>query len=167
MTKKRAKILSSRVESLGNGRKVTITTEIVDTPPDWSKTAQCGCTGRHIADVPEPHQYFWDKQPRKREVLVTVTRYWGQGEHYYVDMKEEDNAVWCRLIERPYDKAAHWRRCWDDPKTSGRSFSERCNTEIEARDFITATWKENFKDSTHELVQGYGGTERWFYKDGD
>lgn len=142
------------------------TKNVVDTPPDWSENACCGHFGGKLEDVPKPHFYLWDKLKRKREVRVRITKFYGVGVHYYADLKEEDDAVWNRRIDPPYTKQAHWQKCWNDPKTDGRSFLRRCNTPEEAVEFVRQTQREHFPKKTHKLVEDIDRKE-WFYKEGD
>lgn len=66
--------------------------------------------GGHLADIPEPHIRKFPNPFVKREVKITISRYYGYGEHYYVSVKEESNPIW---------NGSTWVDAWDDKEGKG------------------------------------------------
>lgn len=140
---------------------VTITVVDLDSPPDWTKP--CGYYGGHLEDVPKPHVRMYPAPKgalvRKRRVKIRLYTYSGTSfgaTHWYADVDEEKNPIWCRRVEFPYEKEAHWKELWDDREGEGKRISGHLSTREEALAWAEATCAEEFSPVTHEFYMADG-----------
>jgi hypothetical protein len=106
---------------------------------------------------------WYDDKRRPRVVEIIIQQFTGQGIHFYVDMHESDNPLWCPEHEC-------WGSPWRDPYRPP-NWSEKFNTEKQARKFIRTTLLRHYgrKQEVRVLMKPFNGAEgcRWFYKEGD
>lgn len=83
-----------------------------------------------------------------RPVRVTITRYYGQGKHYWASLKEESNV----LLDPEHGE----RECWDmPPETRGRMYDQECLSLDEAIAWIDKKAAEKFP-SPHYVLKNTG-----------
>jgi len=124
--------------------------------------------GGNIAELPKPRRRRYGTRKReKRPVKVSVHKYYGLGQHYWVSLHEDDNPIWDK-------KEKGWRFCWDDNEGKGRIFSEPFLSMLSAQLWIEEMVKTEFPKKHFELNTNLNGlTEEdekvWFgtYKEGD
>lgn len=126
-------------------------------PPTSNRCRGRSSWGGWLKEVPKPHRRYYDDARRKRTVEVGVSRFWGQGDHYYVRLKQDDNPIWDTNSES-------WRVAWDDhEKGEGLRLSKKFANRVFAHEWIDKQMAKYFPG--HKLVWlEENVTARWFYK---
>jgi hypothetical protein len=102
--------------------------------------------GGYLKEVPLPHKRWYNGR-RKREVTIGVYVWWGTGSHYYVNVDEDDNAIW-------NTKEKLWHLCWDDPE-KGKRFNRKFDNVGEAVKYVRTLVRKHFPKKTHKLLKGW------------
>lgn len=118
--------------------------------------------GGYLKDIPLPHKRRFPSKEEKRQVYVSISKFYGIGIHYHVSLREEDNPILDTSKEKPI-----WREAWDDEEGKGKHFFDKFKTDAEMEDFIKKTQKKEFPKKTHRLSFSDTVQKRWFYRDGD
>jgi len=102
-------------------------------------------SGGYLAELPKPWKRMFPGRS-KRRVSVSIYKYYGLGQHYWVSLHEEGNPIWDRANKC-------WRSAWDDKSddTKGRLFSRRCLSLVSARSYVEKIQKKFFPNKTHKL----------------
>ena len=126
--------------------------------------------GGHLSELPKPHfRRFGPHRKEKRPVKVSVHRYYGIGQHYWVTLREEENPIWDAEI-------GGWRQCWDDDKSKGRIESEQFLSLTSATLWVRKMQKKDYPPSRYKLSTNVSCTNLvedeekvWFghFKEGD
>jgi len=113
--------------------------------------------GGWLKDVPKPHRRFYDDRRRKRSVEVSVSRFWGQGDHYYVTLRQDDNPIWDATDD-------FWILAWDDhDKGEGLRLSRKFANRVFAQEWIDEQMAKYFPG--HKLLWlEENVSAKWFYK---
>ena len=122
--------------------------------------------GGKLADISLPHVRYYDDKRRKRYVELTIMRYWGFGNHYYVKLKEDDNPIAKADTNTDGVIGTRWMSAWDDPKSEGRCFERKFNTRFAAQNWIDATMQKEFPGMKTVWLRS-NVESRWFYGSGD
>lgn len=90
-------------------------------------------SGGYLEDIPKPHHRKWPTSTERRRVDIKIYTWRGTSlgaEHWYVEIKEEDNPIWDRRTHAQsmgYEptsdylrKICGWTRPWDDKNGRGR-----------------------------------------------
>ena len=114
--------------------------------------------GGHLKDYPNPVRVF-DDTKKKREVSVSVTKFYGVGVHYYIALAEESNPI---IV--PNGTCL----CWDDEKGRGKRKGSKisADTDTEIQEEIDRLFSENFSTKTHKL-RYIDIDKKWCYGEGD
>jgi len=128
-----------------------------DEPPDWecNKTIMPG--GKSIASLPTPHTRYYPHPGKLRRVVVTVTKYYGIGQHYHVSIDESFNHVW---------GGDAWYGFHDDTEGKGSYQSRPFALMASAKVWIRQQIKQ-FSRKTHDVTYSGDRRPKWFYPEGD
>lgn len=80
-----------------------------------------------------------------RYLSVSLTKYTGVGQHYYVSVREESNPLW-------NEKDQRWQKFWDDTEADGFSDHNRFNTLKQVEQYFKKI-KRKFKNHSIELPE--------------
>lgn len=121
--------------------------------------------GGNLSDIPKPHRRWFEDKRRKPLVTVTVTRYHGIGQHYYVRISTENNPIW-------NSDGACWQNAWDDKDARGYDRDRKFDNPLYAKRFIDRFIRMFFPpDRFKHKIDFLGAATRatWFgkYKEGD
>lgn len=120
--------------------------------------------GGYLKDAIQPLvRKFPNNLGIKRELKLSVTKFWGVGEHYHVSIEEESNPVLCEV-----DGKLKWQLAWDDLDLHGLRDSEAFMTKEAVEQWVREATKD-FSEETHRFVWSALSPidNEWFYKDGD
>lgn len=137
----------SGVEHLSDGRQITGSIH-----------------GGYLKDAIQPLvRKFPNNLGIKRELKLSVTKFWGVGEHYHVSIEEENNPVLCEE-----DGKLMWLSAWDDLDLHGLRDGEAFATIEAVKQWVREVTKD-FSEETHKFVWSTLSPidNEWFYKDGD
>jgi len=95
---------------------------------------------------------FGPKSKAKREVELSIHRYYQIGVHYWVSLHEENNPFWDA-------KEKAWRECWDDPEVKGEFMNFQAPSIASAKLWVKQQVKKHFPTKTHTVRNGYCGLE--------
>lgn len=112
--------------------------------------------GGYFEDLPKPWVFrFGPGSPLKRQVNVSVHRYYGIGQHYWVSIDEEDNYIWDakeKVWRHPWGKTKTGEDDWQNGKLiKGQLFSRPCLSIALAKSYVRHTLNRFFPETTHEV----------------
>lgn len=115
-----------------------------------------------LADIPEPH-VFWYDDPKLRRVATVKCRVWaGIGVHYHTDIEEDSDPIWCAeenawvLVRDHREEREAWSEMTCKPKTAEA-----------AADWVRRKLLKHYKKKPTYVVFQSSEVRRWFYKEGD
>jgi len=121
--------------------------------------------GGYLKDAIQPLvRKFPNKFGIKRKLKLSLTKFWGVGEHYHVSIEEESNPVLCE------DDAGKlmWLSAWDDLDLHGLRDGDAFVTKEAVEQWVREVTKD-FSEETHAFIWSTLSPidGKWFYKDGD
>ncbi len=119
--------------------------------PDWTK--KCGVHGGTVDKAgSNPVRMFPNDQDVKRHVRVNISNWPMEGgNHFYTDIKEEDNPLWCGTDD-DFHKGGYWFVSWIDQEGYGRLFGGRWSARVYALRYITQVVRENFPEAEFNVT---------------
>ncbi len=126
-------------------------------------TCKTDSYGGNVKDQPKNLKRYFPG-PRKREVRLYITRYYGVGQHYFPSLQPESNPAY-----NPKEKA--WQVCWDDSEEiKGEDiFGPRFISWSSAANWARETFDKMFDSKYYVLTESYTGKKIDFstYREGD
>lgn len=113
--------------------------------------------GGYLKDIPKPWRRRFNDGRRKRQVQVTISKFYGIGKHWHFDLSEEDNPIWNAALKC-------WHTAWDDRAGRGKHVSGKRSVRPVAVAAARRMAAKHFPG--RKLVPAVPGV-KWWYASGD